>query len=72
MKINRIINFYDQGVEIPSKLKTALLYLFDVDNIDDFFQKTLLNYEKFLKCFAVGVRPTMPIWLKNMRFIIYQ
>ena len=41
MEINRIINFYDQGVEIPSQLKTALLHLFDVDNIDNFFSKNI-------------------------------
>jgi len=58
MEINRIINFYDQGVEIPSKLKTALLYLFDVDNIDDFFSKNITKLREVSKMFCSGYKAT--------------
>ena len=68
MEINRIINFYDQGVEIPSQLKTALLHLFDVDNIDDFFSKNITKLREVSMMFCSGYKATYADLAKEYAF----
>ena len=54
MKINKIIENYDKGVDLPSNLKTMLLHLFDVDSVDELTNQKIDKLKEANKMFYTG------------------
>ena len=46
MKINDIIKYYSEGLELPPVLRKALLNLFNVENVSDFSAQDIIKLKE--------------------------
>ena len=54
MKIDNVLQYYDEGVKIPTTLENKLLDLFNVNRVCDFTEQELIKLREANKMFYTG------------------